>query len=160
MFSYRDVGRTVGKYLDWEALELWVRPLFASHAKMPPQVISELERRCPEILECLNPGTPRHRQEKSKISRQLIRWWKDHCLSDPREAGWLDFLLQRVQSHPRHLRLVVYGKYWAKTWPKNRPQPYPSYRPWRRAADRYVKVGPNSDQLQSARAGPFPTTSL
>jgi hypothetical protein len=136
--SYCDVGKAVEKYLDWEALVVWLRPLLASNVNLPPHVTSELERRFPGILGCQISGTLQSHQEKSKIWRRLIGWSKDHCLSEAKKAGWLDSLLRRVRSHPRHVRIVAYGRFWAKDWSRNCPQPYLSFREWRQAADRYI----------------------
>lgn len=141
--SYCDLGEAVEKHLDWEALVLWLRPLFVSNITLPPHVTSEVKRRCLGILECQNSGASQGSQKKSKIWRHLIRWGKDHCLSDAKEAGRLGALLQRVQSHPLHVRLVIYGKRWAKAWPRNRSQAYPSFRQWRRAAYRYILADQN-----------------
>ena len=137
--SYLEVAKAVKTYLDWKALVLWLRPLFASNLKLPPHVISELNRRCPGILRFQNSGPRQGGQEKSKIWRRFTKWGKDHCLREAEKAGWLDTLLQRVRSHPRHVRIVAYGKHWAK---ENRTQRYPSFRQWRQAADRYIEAGP------------------
>jgi hypothetical protein len=141
--SYRDVGKAVEKCLDSEALILWLRPLFVSNVKLPPHVTPKVKRRCPGIMEFQKSGTHRSGKENSKIWRHLNEWRQDQYLSDAKEDGWLDFLLQRARSHPLHMRLVVYGNHWAKAWPRNRPQTYPSFRQWRRAADRYILAGQN-----------------
>lgn len=137
--NYLEVAKAVEAYLDWEALVLWLRPLFASSLKLPTHVVSELNRRCPGILGPQSSGQRHGGQEKSTIWRSFTEWGKHHCLSEAKEEGWLDTLLQRVRSHPRHVRVVAYGKHWAK---ENRPQRYPSFRQWRQAADRYIEAGP------------------
>ena len=140
--SYLEVAKAVETYIDWKALSLWLRPLFASTAKLPRQVISELDRKCPGILACLNPRPRRGTQQKSRIWQGLVRSGKDHCLSEAKRAGWLDSLLQGVHFHPRYVRLVAYGKHWAKEWSRNRTAHYPSLRQWELAADRYVTASP------------------
>lgn len=81
---------------------------------------------------------PRGDQENSKIWRRLIKWGKDHCLGEAREADWKELLLKRAQSHPLPVRLVWYGKHWAREQSRSAARSYPSFREWRRAADRYV----------------------
>jgi hypothetical protein len=139
--NYLDVAKGVEAYVDWKALLLWLRPLFASDVKLPQHVISELDRKCPGILACQNSGPRQGTQEKSRIWRGLLRWGKGHCLSEAKQAGWLDSLLQGVRFHPRHARLVAYGKHWARERSRNRTRPYPSFREWRQAADRYIEAG-------------------
>jgi hypothetical protein len=140
--SYSDVAKAVETYIDWKALLLWLRPLFASSAKLPKHVRSELERRCPGILGGQNSDTRRGIQEKSKIWQRLIRWGKGHFLLEPKQAGWLDSILRGLRFHPRHVRLVAYGKYWPKERLRNPARPYPSFREWRQAADSYIEAGP------------------
>jgi hypothetical protein len=135
---FLEVAKTVETYIDWKALLLWLRPLFASTVKLPRHVLSELGRKCPGILECQNPGPRPGSQEKSRIWQLLIRWGKGHYLSEAEQAGWLDSLLQGVRFHPRYVRLVTYGGHWAKEWSGNPTRPYPSFRQWELAADRYV----------------------
>ncbi|MHB8676436.1 MAG: hypothetical protein ACYDCE_08210 [Candidatus Acidiferrales bacterium] len=136
--SYRDLSRAVEKYLDWEALALWLRPLLASDFKLSRRVISELKRRCPGILAAQDCGARRPDVENSKIWRSLVKWRKDHSLKEAREPDSLQLLLQRVRSHPLHVRLVHYGNYWAREWSGSGVQFYPSFREWRLAAERYV----------------------
>jgi hypothetical protein len=136
--SYCALGESVEKYLDWEALVLWLRPLFSSNAKLPMHVMSELRRKFPGILAKQNSERPPRDQENSKIWRRLIKWGNDHSLREAKEADSLDLLLQRVQSHPLHVRLVHYGKYWATEWSGRGVRFYPSFREWRLAAHRYI----------------------
>jgi hypothetical protein len=109
----RDLGKAVESYLDWEVLILWPRPLFASNAKVPRHVLSEVERKRPAVPQVQNSRISQD-QENSKMWRRLIKQGNDHCLREARDADWLEPLLQRVQSHPRHVRLLAYGKHWAK----------------------------------------------
>lgn len=136
--SYCVLGKAIDKYLDWEALVFWLRPLFSTNAKLPMHVMSELRRKFPGILAKHNSDMPRGDQENSKIWRRLTKWGNDHFSREAKEADSLELLLQRVQSHPLHVRLVHYGKYWAGEWSGSWARSYPSFREWRRAADRYV----------------------
>jgi len=136
--SHSEVAKAVEAYIDWHALLLWLRPLFGSAVLLPRQVVSELKRRCPGVLGSQNPGTLQGSQRKSKIWQRFMAWGRDHCLLEPKQAGWLESFLQRVRFHPRHVRLLAYGKHWAKEWPRNRTRLYPSFRQWELAADRYV----------------------
>ena len=138
--SYLEVAKAVETYIDWKALLLWLRPLFASTVKLPRHVISELDRKCPGILACQNSGPRRGTQEKSRLWQRLIRWGKGHYLSEAKQAGWLDSLLQGVRFHPRHLRLVAYGRHWAKEWSGDRTRPYPTFRQWRQAANHFINA--------------------
>lgn len=138
--SCLEIARAVETYIGWNALVLWLRPLFRSTVTLPRHVASELERKCPGLLGSQNSGSLQGRQEKAKTWRRLMAWGRDHCLSEPRQAGWLKSFLQRVRFHPRHVRLLAYGEHWAKEWSRNRTRHYPSFRQWELAANRYVKA--------------------
>jgi hypothetical protein len=137
------VNRAVERYIDWEALVLWLRPLFDTRLKLPPHVISELERRCPGIFKLDGLGTCESRQARSRIWRRVMKCGKDHCLSQAREGGWLDSLLEQVRSHPWHVRMQAYAAHWSNEWPRSRALPYPSFLQWEQAAEGYVKTNPS-----------------
>jgi hypothetical protein len=134
--SHLQVAKAVERYVDWKALLLWLRPLLASDAKLPQHVKSELERRCPGILGRQNSSRREDREDNAKIWRHLIRWGKGHSLSGPKQAA-----LQGVRFHPRYVRFMAYGKHWTKERSRNRAQPYPSFREWQQAADRFIDAG-------------------
>jgi len=137
------VNRAVERYIDLEALVLWLHPLFDTRLKLPPHVISDLERRCPGICKFAGPGDCESRQRRSSIWHCVMKWGKDQCLAQAREEGWLDSLLEQVHSHPRHMRMQAYATHWTKEWSRSHALPYPSYSQWGQAAETYVKVDPS-----------------
>jgi hypothetical protein len=134
------VNKAVEKYIDWEALVLWLRPLFDTRLKLPSHVISELERRCPDICKFDRSGTCESRQARSSIWHRVMKWGKDHCLAQAREEGWLDLFLEQVRSHPRHVRMGAYATHLTKECSQSRALPYLSFDQWEQAAERYVKA--------------------
>lgn len=137
--TYRELDRMVQKYLNWEALEWWLRPLFTSRAKIPLQVFSELKQACPTIIELRNSGPFKGDQENSKIWRNLGRCCLDQFLSGSRKQDVLKAVLQRARSHPQHARLGFYGMHWSREWLKDRRCAFPSFRQWRQAADSFIQ---------------------
>lgn len=139
--SYREIDSMIQKYLDWEAMKLWVRPVFAANVKIPPHLFSELKKACPGITKHHDCGTFRGHKENSEMWQDLMRCCRDRFLSDAKRKGVLDLVLQRTHSHPLHARLVLYGTHWSRKWLKNRKQPLPSFRKWRRVAESFVHTG-------------------
>ena len=133
IMPYRDLGRAVEKYVDWEALALWLRPLLASDVKLPRRVISELKRRCPGILATQGCGTQSPDVDNSKIWRNLLNWGRNHCRLQAGKQGHLD-LRHRAQFHPLHARLLSYAKHWARQQSRRSPRSYPSFREWQQNA--------------------------
>lgn len=140
--GYAEVAKAVRVYIDWKALLFWLRPLFSSNLKLPPHVISELERSCPGILKWQNAAADAGSQEKSKMWRHVVKYGKDHCLLEAKEARWPDFLTDRARFHPRYVRIAAYGKRWAKEWSRDHSCPYPSFGEWQQAADCYIEARP------------------
>ncbi|HEV2616631.1 MAG TPA: hypothetical protein VGU63_08500 [Candidatus Acidoferrales bacterium] len=136
-----EVARAVETYSDWQALGLWLRPLLDTNLDLPAEAISELESRCPGISESEEFSTLGGRPERSKTLRLLAKRGKKHCLSEAKQAGWLDGLLERARSDPWHVRMASYAKHWNKEWSRNPAPRYPSFRQWQDAAEGYVKLG-------------------
>jgi hypothetical protein len=134
--SYGELATTIQRCIDWKAVTMWLRPLFARNVVLPGNVAAELNRRCAGILGCRDFGADQHGREKRKTWRQINKLVSDHCLSPARRGGWLSTLLQQVRSHPEHIHIVNYGKHWAN---ENRPPHYPSFRDWRQNADCYIE---------------------
>ena len=134
------VARAVERYLDWEALVLWVRPLADTSLKLPPHVIYELERRCPGISKFNGAGACESRPARSSLWHRVMKWGKDQCLLRATEEGWLDTLLEQARSHPWHVRMQAYATHLTKDWSRSRALAYPSFHQWERAAERYVKA--------------------
>ena len=133
--------RAVESYLDWEAQVLWLRPLLGTDLIVDKRVIFEIERRCPGISKFEGSRVGESLQAKSSIWGRLMNWGKDHCLSQAKEEGWLDSLLEQVRSHAWHVRMRAYATHLAKELSRNRAVPFPSFRQWEQAAGEYVKAG-------------------
>jgi hypothetical protein len=140
--SYLAAARAVKRYLDWEALMLWLRPLLGTELALRRHVISELERRCPGISKFEGSGVRESHLAKLSIWRRVVKWGEDHCLSQAKEEGWLDSLREQVRSHPWHVRMRAYAAHLSQEWSRNRALPYPSFGQWEQAAEEYVKAEP------------------
>jgi hypothetical protein len=137
------VARAVQRYLDWEALSLWLRPLFDTSLTLPRRVLSERERRCPGVSKLDRSAACESRQARSTVWLRVVKRGKDHCLSQATEEGWLDLLLEQVHSHPWHVRMRAYAAHWSKESSRSRALPYPSFHQWEQAAANYVKADPD-----------------
>jgi hypothetical protein len=135
------VSKSVEKYLDFEAVVYWLRPLFqASKIQLPTHVALDSEQECPGLLEYVNTHISAAYAERSRSWQRLFNWGRDHVLSHAKEEGWLDVVLSHARIHPRHRRIVEYGALCCKSRPGNTALPYPSLGQWRRDAERYVRV--------------------
>jgi len=69
-----------------------------------------------------------------------MSWIADRHFSDARTEGWFDAILLYLRSDARAIRTMEYWQHWDEEWSPTNTLPYPSFRQWRRAADRYVEV--------------------
>ncbi len=136
------VATAVEGYVRWEALVLWLRPLFSVDLNMPSHVLTDLRRKYPEVSRFNRPSAAEAPpQPRSSTWQRICNWGKEHFLSQAREAGWADSLLEQARCHPWHVRTHAFAARWTKEWIVSHSLPYPSLREWERAAARSVKLG-------------------
>jgi hypothetical protein len=136
------VAKAVEKYIDFEALVYWLRPLFrGAKVLLPPHVTLELKQASPSLLEFVSRETLAADEDKSRSWQRLFNWGKDHVLSKAKKEGWLDCVLRQTGIHPHHVRLVDYSAPWCKSRRVNAALPFPSVRQWQRDMEGYVRAG-------------------
>ena len=133
------LARAVSRYIDWEALAYWAQPALERCPRLPAEVLSELERRCPGFLE-LN-SQQRGSRSTSQVWQRLMLWIADHFFQDAKTEGWLDAILVQVRSHPRAIRTMEYADHCDEVWGSQMPESYPSFETWRQRADSYIEGG-------------------
>jgi hypothetical protein len=128
------------RYIDWEAFAYWVRPALERESRLPAEVASILERRCPGFLDASIKERQRDSGGDSRALLRLMLWIGDHCFQDAQTEGWFDAILAHVRSHPRAIRTMEYADHCDELWSSELPNPYPSFEDWRRDADSYVDL--------------------
>ena len=130
----------VARYMDYEALAYWARPVLERCPGPPAQVMSELEHRCPGFLDGIIKGQQHASGGASQPWQGLMLWIADHFFLDAKNEGWLDAILLQARSHPRAIRTMEYADHCDEVWSSQMPEPYPSFEDWRRDADAYVDL--------------------
>lgn len=139
--SYAVVTKAVEKFIDFEALVYWLRPLFrGAKVLLPPHVTLELKQESPSLLEFVNRETLAADTDKSRSWQRLFNWGKDHVLSQAKKEGWLKFALRQASIHPCHVRMRIYSVYWSRSRADNPVSRHLSFGEWRRAAESYVRT--------------------
>jgi len=139
--SYAMVRKAVEKYIDFEAIAYWLRPLLGVPTiQLPANVILELGQESPGLLEFVSREVSAANEGKSGSWQRLFSWGKDHVLTRAKSEGWLDRVLPQTEIHPRHVRLAKFSALCCKSWLENSELPYPSLRQWRRDAEGYVRA--------------------
>src|SRR5229473_6964200 len=135
------VTRAVGKYLDFEALVYWLRPLLqAPTIQLSAHVTLALRQESPSLLEFVRRETSSAYEDKSRSWQRLFNWGKSHILSQAKKESWLDCVLRQAGIHPRHVRLVDYAALWCKSRQENTALPYPYLRQWQSDMEGYVRA--------------------
>lgn len=135
------IAAAAKRYLDWEALRLWLRPIFFSSSGPPPHTLSELKRHFPHISNLNELTKIRDPKMRAGMWHRFVKVGDDRFLSEAREEGWLSNLVEHVRSHPWHVRMHAYAARWEKEWTGSRTLPYLSLREWEQAAASYIKPG-------------------
>src|SRR5207253_3580498 len=111
------------------------------------------------VQTCALPILLARRQPTSSTWQRICNWGKEHFLSQAREAGWVDSLLEQARCHPWHVRTHAFAARWTKEWIVSHSLPYPSLREWERAAARYVTLGGPPGSCFRSSPKPSPHTS-
>jgi len=135
------VAKAVEKYLDFEVLVYWLRPLLrGAKVQLPPHVALELRQESPSLLEFVSREISAAYEDKSRSCQRLFNWGRNHILSRANKEGWLDCVLSQVRIHPFHARMVDYAALCCKSRLGNTKLPYPSLRQWQRDAKGYFRA--------------------
>jgi len=139
--SFAMVRKAVEKYIDFEAIAYWLRPLLAAPTiQLSANVILELDQESPGLLEFVSREASPANEGKSGSWQRLFSWGKEHVLTRAKSEGWLDRVLPQTEIHPRHVRLAKFSALCCKSWLENSELPYPSLRQWQRDAEGYVRT--------------------
>src|ERR1051325_3290216 len=127
--SFAVVAKAVEKFIDFEAVVFWLRPLYrGAKVQLPPHVVLELRQESSSLLEFASRETSGGYEDKSRSWQRLFNWRKGHVLSHAKKEGWLECVLRQAQIHPRHVRMADYAALWCKSRLGNSAPPYPSLR--------------------------------
>jgi len=138
--SYAMVRKAVEKYIDFEAIAYWLRPLLgAPTIQLPANVVLELGQESPGLLEFMSREISAACEHKSRSWQRLFNWGRDHILSRANKEGWLECVLRQVRIQPFHVRMVDYAALCCKSGLGNDALPYPSLRQWQRDMEGYVR---------------------
>jgi hypothetical protein len=139
--SYAVVAKAVEKFIDFEALVYWLRPLYrGAKVQLPPHVALELRQESPSLREFVRRETSGAYENKSRSWQRLFNWGEDHVLSHAKKEGWLDCVLRQVGIHPFHVRMADYAAVCCKSRLGNTALPYPSLRQWQTDMEGYVRA--------------------
>jgi hypothetical protein len=136
------VAKAVEKFIDFEAIVYWLRPLFQGPTiQLPAHIVLELGQKSHSLLEFVSREISIAHEDKSGSWQRLFIWGKGQALSSANKEGWLDCVLRQAGIHPRHVRLVDYAALWCKSRRGNTALPYPYLRQWQRDMEGYVRAG-------------------
>jgi len=135
------VAKGVERFIDFEALVYWLRPLYrGAKVQLPPHVALELRQESPSLLEFVRRESSGAYEDKSRSWQRLFNWGKSHVLWHAKKEGWVDCVLRQAGIHPRHIRMVDYAALWCKSRLGNAAPPYPSLGQWQTDMEGYVRA--------------------
>ena len=134
------ISEAVARYIDYEALAYWARPALEGGSELPPEVVRELERRCPGYLDARLKACARASSGGAQDWEHLMLWVGDRFFQHAEAEGWFDAILIQVRSHPRAIRTMEFADHCDGLWDDKLPSPYPPLENWRREADSFVDL--------------------
>src|SRR6266404_399308 len=124
----------VDTYIDWLAFAHWLRPLMGGNVRSPTEVARELRRRCPEFAPAQLTGRPRQESWQS-----FVKHIEDRFFSKVNQQRWLDYVREKADNHPRHIRTIAYSDRCLRERSCDPTPPYPPFLQWRQAADEFIE---------------------
>jgi hypothetical protein len=134
--SVADLASAVDRYVEWRIFCRWLEPLIKFETEPPKNIASELERRCPEILELNSSNSTRSRYMNAEVVRHLIARVEDRFFGEAEKEDWIDMIRRHVPTHPLYVRVAQYSKHFTKISAQDLAK-YPSYARWRRIVENY-----------------------
>jgi hypothetical protein len=137
------IANAVARYLEWKALTYWIRPLCKASAKIPQQVVRELERRYPSLLDLIKLHPRKDRRGESVVGHRLVKQGEVHLFRHAKREGRIEAVLEQARADPHIARIIEYPERWSQSRSQNLTNSYPSFEEWCDAADNYVENRPN-----------------
>ena len=134
------LSEAVYRYMDYEALAYWARPVLERSADPAKEVVRELERRCPGYLATRLTARGTASGGGAQDWEHLMLWIGDHFFHDAKTEGWFDAILVQVRNHPRAIRTMEFADHCDELRGSALPIPYQPFEDWRREADTYVDL--------------------
>src|SRR5258708_3623393 len=77
--SFAAAAKAVEKFIDFEAVVYWLRPLFqTATVQLPAHVTLQLGRESPSLLKFVSKEISAHYEDKSRSRRRLFNWGEEH----------------------------------------------------------------------------------
>lgn len=151
------ISQAVEGLMEWKAFMFWLQPLFFGADGLPPEALSELESRCPELADLKKRNAMRRATSRSGLWRHITGICRDRALARARREGWAGILLEQARSHPLYVRRHAYAALRRREWSRHPVSAYPSLAEWKQAAAEYIHSGPASRSAGwRSRAASFP----
>ena len=130
--------QAISQYEYCESFAYWVRSLLTGDRGMPDMVAARIVERYPGFLEMLE----RERIDKgdsTAVWQCLIGWIDSHEFAVPKREGWFDAITFFARGGLSGERTVSYWAACDRAWWRRRPEAYPDFEDWRRAAASYIE---------------------
>jgi len=123
------------EYVEWEAFVLWVRAIEDAEGESPRWLTKVVKRRCPGFLKVLTEKKSEHAGESGLLCRRVELWINERILSELWREGWMNAVGYYTARDLASLRNHAYWEYCDRQWNRSKPNSYPSFRDWLKAAE-------------------------
>jgi hypothetical protein len=121
------------EYLGWREFYFWVRTLVEHAGRVPPEHLSLVEERCPDVFS-ISSKVQRPTGDAGQLMKRFAQWIDDEVAGAAGAEGWLNALRFYSVRHPRDLQAAGYYLDCADRWSVERTPRYPHFKSWLKAA--------------------------
>lgn len=123
------------KYVGWEAFVLWVRAIEEAEGESPGWLAKVIKKRCPGFLKLLRERKPEHVSELAPLWRHVELWNNERIFGEIWREGWMNAVGYCAARDLASLRNHAYWEYCEREWKRSKPDHYPSFQAWLKAAE-------------------------
>lgn len=106
----RQIAGAVERYVEWHAIASWLDSVWQANEGLAPQVVAELGRRCPDLLQFCHARQLENHHKMGKFQQFLTTWIENHCFAEARSEGWFTVVTRQACDDPRYVRLREFSK--------------------------------------------------
>ena len=123
------------EYVEWEAFVLWVRAIEEAEGESPGWLAKVVEKRCQGFSELLTERKSEHVSELARLWRHFELWINECIFAEIWREGWMNAVGYYAARDIASVRNHAYWEYCEREWGCSKPDHYPSFHEWLKAAE-------------------------
>jgi len=123
------------KYVGWEAFVLWVRAIEEAEGESAGWLAKVVMKRCPGFLKLVRKKKSEHVSEPAFLWSRVELWINERIFGEIWRERWMNAVGYYAARDLASLCNHAYREYCDREWKRSKPNSYPSFRDWLKAAE-------------------------